>query len=897
MTYSVLMTTDHNSLAAASHSAKHLVAPLSSFGSDATDRVGGKAANLGELIRAGLPVPKGFAITTTAYTIAAEITGIPSLLSNPNIEPANLREVLRSVDIPQSIREQITAAYHFLGDDVPVAVRSSATAEDLPGAAFAGQQDTYLNIIGSEALLDAVRNCWASLWTDRAVTYRREQGIDSREVSIAVVVQEMVDAETAGVMFTADPVTGARDRIVVDAGAGLGEAVVSGLVTPDHYVLDRDGHTLDWTPGLGEVVVRSRSGGGVRHENRAETGPSSTLAGSSSTLAGSSSTPPGPSNPLASSSSTPASPSSTPANSPTTPADSSSTASAPNGTNDDGAALLTSDNLAELAAHARTIAEHFGRPQDIEWAFADGRIWITQARPMTALPPDTGELTRTQRLQAFILTEVLPVRPYPMDMSTQTGRGPIQMMNDITRFFGVRGAFEDVLREEEGVVVELKPKSIRPTPRVLLTPAKLVRRAHRFDPARWEQDPRQQGFLRERAALESLDLRSLDWSELLRVPERALATMDICSELRIDYLPGSILSIIRATVLTTVLGRQDLLADLLGGAPTRTEESNRALANLARMMRENAAPADFNTALADFLQTYGRRETTSPLLVSTPTLAEEPAIFLNMVRSLAEASEDETPSHTSRSAEALRKLLTHPLLRGRRSRARVARWMRAAQYGVAFREDTHFYFTGALPTLRRSILEIGGRLGEVGLLDEVDDVFHLRLEEVAGISDPTNMPVKQAAELRARIRQRAAKRSELAGVPLIDVSQVFRHAPSGDALVSGTPACAGTVTGTARIVRGAADFEKLGAGEILVCPYTNPAWTPLFARAGGVVVDTGSIASHAAIVAREYGIPAIMGTGVGTRAITDGERITVDGGRGQVTRASSDEESAHARRN
>lgn len=870
MTYSVLMTTDHNSLAAASHSAKHLVAPLSSFRADATDRVGAKAANLGELIRAGLPVPGGFAITTTAYTIAAEITGIPSLLSNPNIEPANLREALRLVDIPQSIREQIMAAYQFLGDDVPVAVRSSATAEDLPGAAFAGQQDTYLNIVGSEEVLDAVRNCWASLWTDRAVTYRRERGIDPREVSIAVVVQEMVDAETAGVMFTADPVTGARDRIVVDAGAGLGEAVVSGLVTPDHYVLDRDGHTLDWTPGLGEVVVRLRFGGGVRHENRAGTGPSST--------------PPGPS--------------STPPGSPSTPADSSSTSSAPNSTNDDGAALLNSDNLAELAAHARTIAEHFGRPQDIEWAFADGRMWITQARPMTALPPDTGELTRTQRLQAFILTEVLPVRPYPMDMSTQTGRGPIQMMNDITRFFGVRGAFEDVLREEDGVVVELKPKSIRPTPRVLLTPAKLVRRARRFNPARWEQDPRQQGFLRERAALESLNLRSLDWSELLRVPERALATMDICSELRIDYLPGSILSIIRATVLTTVLGRRDLLADLLGGAPTRTEESNRALANLARMMRENAAPADFNTVLADFLQKYGRRETTSPLLVSTPTLAEEPAIFLNMVRSLAEAPEDETPSHTSRSARALRELLTHPLLRGRRSRARVARWMRAAQYGVAFREDTHFYFTGALPTLRRSILEIGGRLCEVGLLDEVDDVFHLRLEEVAGISDPTNMPVKQAAELRARIRQRAAKRAELAGVPLIDVSQVFRHAPTGDALVSGTPACAGTVTGIARIVRGAEDFEKLGAGEILVCPYTNPAWTPLFARAGGVVVDTGSIASHAAIVAREYGIPAIMGTGIGTRTIADGERITVDGGRGQVTRASSDgEESAHARGN
>ncbi len=599
MAYSVLMTRNQHA-AATPHGTEHLVAPLRSFGADAVARVGGKAANLGELLRAGLPVPDGFAVTTVAYTIASEIAGVPGLLDSPDIEPEKLRAALRSVEIPQNIREQIIAAYRLLGSDAPVAVRSSATAEDLPGAAFAGQQDTYLNVIGPDAVLDAVRRCWASLWTDRAVAYRREREIDAREVRIAVVIQKMVDAQTAGVMFTADPVTGARDRIVVDAGAGLGEAVVSGLVTPDHYVLDRGGWMLDWTPGLGEIIVRAEAGGGVRHDS-----------GSPSASSG------------------------------------------VNGMND-GAALLTSGNLAELAAHARAIAEHFGRPQDIEWALADGRIWITQARPMTALPPDTGELTRTQRLQASILTEVLPVRPYPMDMSTQTGHGPIQMINDITRFFGVRGAFENVLREEDGVVVELKPEPIRPTPRVLLAPAKLVRRARRFNPATWEQDPRQLGFLRERAALEALDLDRLGWSELLRVPDRALATLDICSELRIDYLPGSLLAIARAAVLTTALGRKDLLADLLGGAPTRTEDSNRALAQLARLVREDAPTAEFDAALADFLQKYGRRETTSVLLVSSPTLAEEPDIFVTMVRALAAAPEDETPARTSRSAHALR---------------------------------------------------------------------------------------------------------------------------------------------------------------------------------------------------------------------------------------------------
>src|SRR5919197_6375147 len=197
-----------------------LVAPLAAFGKADLASAGGKGANLGELIRAGFP----------------------------------------SVAVPDEVRAAIVAAYQELGGG-PVAVRSSATAEDLPGAAFAGQQDTYLNVVGEAALIDAVRRCWGSLWTDRAIAYRRKLGTDDTEVSIAVVVQRMVDAETAGVMFTANPVTGDRTQIVVDASSGLGEAVVSRLVTPDHYVLDRHGKAREFRPGRREVVVRSTVGG------------------------------------------------------------------------------------------------------------------------------------------------------------------------------------------------------------------------------------------------------------------------------------------------------------------------------------------------------------------------------------------------------------------------------------------------------------------------------------------------------------------------------------------------------------------------------------------------------------------------------------------------------------
>ncbi len=827
------------------------VAPLAGFGSADLPAVGGKAANLGELMRAGLPVPDGFVLTTDAYAQAAQLAGLQALFTDPGTTPAALREAILSTGMPKDIGQAVTAAYRRLGDSVPVAVRSSATAEDLPWAAFAGQQDTYLNVVGAEAVLDAVGRCWASLFTDRAVDYRRQRLISPDEVRIAVVVQVMVESDTAGVMFTADPLSGARDRILIDAGAGLGEAVVSGLVTPDHYVLETGGKLLEWKPGRGEVAIRPTAGGGVAH----------TAATRDAAPAG--------------------------------------------GTDLDGA-LLTAEELASLAGHARTIAEHFGRPQDIEWAISGGKTWIVQARPMTALPVPTAPLGRFGRLQGAILAEYFPVRPYPLDMTTQVSHGPAEMMREIAHHFGLEGAFTNYLREQDGVVVALVPPSPRPTPRMLLTPAKLARKAHRFKPANWSADPRQAAFIAEVDVLESLELAALPWATLLDVPAPAMATQDYCRDLRIDYLPGSGLALARLVGLTAVLGRRTLVADLLGGARTRTEDSSQALARLADELRADpqlrgaltrldaeqvslALSRDprlsgFAARLEAFLSEFGRRETTSPLLVSPPTLAESPQIVLGMALSLASAPAADAAAD-SRSATALEKLLEHRLLRGP-SLAKLARaWVQAAREAVAFREDTHFYFTAALPVLRRSLLQIGARLQAAGVLHAPEEVFHLRWEELTGIFDAAAIPAGQAERLRAAVRARTAKRAELAGVPMFDASVFFPAAAASDAVATGTPAGSGTATGVARIIRDAADFERLGHGEILVCPYTNPAWTPLFRRAAAVVVDTGSVASHAAIVAREYGIPAVMGTGNGTAVISDGEQVTVDGTRGRITRA------------
>ncbi len=337
------------------------VVPLEALGRESLPVAGGKGANLGELVRAGFPVPPGFVVTTAAYArfvaangLAGVIARADAALSAPG---AAIRAAFEAAPIPGDLARDVLVAYATLGGG-PVAVRSSATAEDLPTAAFAGQQETFLNVSGPDALLDAVRRCWASLWSDRAIAYRARLGLDPATVQLAVVVQRLVPAEFAGVLFTANPVTGARDEVVIDASPGLGEAVVAGLVTPDHYVLRRG--RRGWrvaarTVGRREVVIRPRAGGGTE-----EVAPAGEAA------------PP----------------------------------------------ALPARALRDLAGLGTAIAAHFGAPQDVEWAWADGRIAILQARPITALPEPPPQPNFVQRMEAGMVAELLPTRPYPLEETT-----------------------------------------------------------------------------------------------------------------------------------------------------------------------------------------------------------------------------------------------------------------------------------------------------------------------------------------------------------------------------------------------------------------------------------------------------------------------------------------------
>ncbi|HEY6666091.1 MAG TPA: PEP-utilizing enzyme, partial [Propionibacteriaceae bacterium] len=537
--------------------------------------------------------------------------------------------------------------------------------------------------------------------------------------------------------------------------------------------------------------------------------------------------------------------------------------------------------------------------------YAAGRIWLVQARPMTALPPPPIKLSRAQRKIGLQLLDYMSVRPYPLDMTAWIKPGiGLMVERMLSEIAGIRVDIMKAFPERDGVVERLVPPKPRPTRATPIALARIPGRIRRFDPARWTEDVRYQQFEQASSKLAALDPRTLSWAELFHMVRRTLVATDLITDLRVDYLPRVGYDLLRLRVALSMLGLRELFGLLIVGGRTRTEDANRALEGLASQVRADPALRDafdqldpptlrarldedpqfagFRSALDDFLAEYGQRETVSPLVMSAPTWSDDPALPLEVIKVLVE-ERPQTPA-TKPSAEAERRLLDHRLLRSPRRRAAVLHLVEAARAGVAFREDSHFYATWAIPMLRRALLEAGRRLAAAGVLPKAEDVFHLRLAELEALTEPDGLTAVEADRMRSVAAARAARRAELAGVPMIAAANLLEPAAAEkDALVSGVPASGGRATGPARVIREPAEFGTMRSGDVLVCPYTNPAWTPLFQRAVAVVVDSGGVGSHAAIVAREYGIPAVMGTGSATRILTDGQRITVDGDSGRVT--------------
>lgn len=876
--------------------------------------VGGKAAQLGELTRAGLPVPPGWALTTEAYRRVAEAAGLAEVIAGGG-GAAGLagaaRTRLLETPVPAEVAGAVVAAYEELGGG-PVAVRSSATAEDLPFASFAGQQDTYLNVVGADAVLDAVRRCWASLWTDRAVAYREANGIDHAGVRIAVVVQVMVDARVAGVMFTANPLTGRRHEAVIDASPGLGEAVVSGAVNPDRFVVDTaTGRVLDRHEGDKRLAVRAVPGGGTRREEHVPAG-----------------------------------------------------------------LCLTDAQARDLAGLGARVERHYGAPQDIEWAIDDdGRLWLTQARPVTTLFP-LPETTR-EGLRVYFSVNVAqgvmrPLTPMGLAAIKLTAAGAARLFGygpavpgDGPAFMAESGGrlwldLTTALRSRAGRMI--LPRMLRlgearaavvvdrlmTDPRLSVihtTRRPVVRAAARFArrihlPARVLRalaGPRG-SHAYVRGLGERIDRR-------LRVPagatpaqrldhaERVLAgTFPLVVSVMPLVITGYGLFALAARLSGVPLGEmQDVLRSLPANPTTEMDLELWALAGriepepfrelpvheLARRYRDGALPSKAQREIAGFLGRYGHRGV-AEIDLGLPRWSEDPAHILGVLANYLRTgvadgpAPDELFDRGAADAEAAVAAVVARARRGGRLRGAVTRFAlrRTRAYG-GLREMPKFLLVQTLAGVRRSMLAVGEHLAAAGVLADADDVFFLTFAEaraalpacdpgrdgygtggewggdlgrnVYGTGGELGGDLRELVAGRRAAYEREARRRHVPRVVLSDgtepEAQAAATAEPGS--LRGSAASAGTVTGPARVV-----LDPVGAhlepGEILVCPSTDPGWTPLFLTAGGLVMEMGGAMSHGAVVAREYGIPAVVGVADATRRITTGARITVDGAAGTV---------------
>ena len=880
---------------------------------DETDRaalpiVGGKAANLGELIRAGLPVPGGFCVTTAAYEIVAGGAGLNRILDElaetPPGDTARLAELaaaararLLEAPVPEDFARAITGAYRALGESVPVAVRSSATAEDLPHASFAGQQETYLNVVGDEAVLEAVRRCWASLWTDRAVSYRATNRIDPRSVRLAVAVQRMVEAEVAGVLFTANPLTGRRRQAVIDASPGLGEAVVSGAVNPDHFVVNTaTGEIVERSRGDKRVAVRAAAGGGTR---RVE------LGGDEASL-------------------------------------------------EDG-------QIRALAALGARVEAYYGAPQDTEWAIdGEGKIWLLQARPITTLfPLPAGAPTTDDELRAYFSFNVAqgvyrPLTPMGVQafklaassIASLAGRptrdpytGPASFTEADGRIFlditpMLRSTLRRRLLERLARIGEARSapilRSLAADPRfapvkksrwpVLRTVILLLIRGR--IPPRVAQALLRPEAARARVARLQADLRALgevpsdaDAAQRLRAVERLLS--GFAPRVVPTILPVFATGLLSNALAGKLLGnlaadheRQVVLRGLPHNPTTEMDLALWALAQevqgdpaaprtvrevppeqLARDYRSGDLPPKLQASLARFLSIYGHRGV-AEIDLGLPRWSDDPTYILGVLANYLrldnpELAPDVQFRRGAREAEEMVADLTRRARRkGRLRGALVGFLLKRARALVGVREVPKFYAVLVLTRARELLLSVGEDLARAGRLESAEDIFFLTLPETS--SALAGEDLRSVVRERRVVYDREVERRHVPRILLSDGTEPAAETPDAavDGALHGTAASPGTVTAEARVILDPTG-ARLEPGEILVAPSTDPGWTPLFLTAGGLVMEMGGAMSHGAVVAREYGIPAVVGVPDATDRIATGQRITVDGSAGTVATEST----------
>jgi pyruvate,water dikinase len=842
--------------------------------------VGGKGAHLGELSRIeGVRVPAGFCVTTDAFQrIAADAPSFDDRLDRlSRLAPddreairalsAEIRGTLEAVAIPDDLAAAITRSLAGLGDQAACAVRSSATAEDLPTASFAGQQDTYLNVVGPAAVLQHVSRCWASLFTDRAVTYRLRNGFDHRKVRMAVVVQRMVFPQAAGILFTADPVTGNRKVSSVEASFGLGEALVSGLVNPDVYQV-RDGAVVARAIATKRLALHPSPTGGTQEE-------------------------------------------------------------AIEPERQDRSAL-TDAQVVRLAALGRRIEAHFGRPQDIEWCLVDDDFRIVQSRPITTLFPIPEAGDRENHVYISVGHQQMmtdPMKPLGLSFWQMTTPRPMaeaggRLFVDVTQALASpanRAGLLEMAGRSDPLIGDALQTVLDRGDFIPSFPDEGGRAAPAGGaPAPIETDPAIVADLiaSTQASIAALkrDIRTKSGSALL---DFILA--DIQELKRILFNPRShqvIMAGMEATwwlndQLQEWLGEKNAADTLTQSVPDNvTSEMGLALLDVADAIRPHPAVVTFldrvededflnelpalaggreaQAAIQGWLDRYGMRgvgeiDITRPRWSERPTMLV-PLILGNVRNFEPGAAERRFEEGRQEAREKERELLERlrALPDGNRKAEETKRMIDRVRTFIGYREYPKYGMVSRYFVYKQALLEEAERLVQARVLREKEDIFYLRFQELQDVVRTNRVDDRLIRQRRDAFRSyRALTPPRVLTSDGEAVAGSYRRGDLPAGALVGLPVSAGTIEGRARVILDVAGAD-LEPGDILVTAYTDPSWTPLFVAIGGLVTEVGGLMTHGAVIAREYGLPAVVGVEHATRLIRDGQRIRVHGTDGYV---------------
>jgi rifampicin phosphotransferase len=841
---------------------------------------GGKGAHLGELSRIeGVRVPAGFCITTDAFRrIMAEAPSIDDRLDRlSRLTPddreairalsAEIRRTLEAIAIPDDVAAAITRSLARLGEQAAYAVRSSATAEDSPTASFAGQQDTYLNVVGPAAILRHVSRCWASLFTERAVTYRLRNGFDHRKVDMAVVVQRMVFPQAAGILFTADPVTGNRKIASVEASFGLGEALVSGLVNADVYKV-RDGDVVAKAVGTKQLAIHASPTGGTQEqaiEPERQEQPA-----------------------------------------------------------------LTDAQVVRLARLGRRIEAHFGRPQDIEWCLIDDDFEIVQSRPITTLFPIPEAGDRENHVYVSVGHQQMmtdPMKPLGLSVWQLTTPRPMaeaggRLFVDVTLALASPASRTSLLG-----VLEKSDPLIRDALETVLDRGDFIPSLPNEGPAWAPLGGGSDAIETDRAIV----------TELIAHNQASLA--DLKRDIRtksgsalLDFIPAHIQELKRIQVdprsmqvimagmqatwwlndrLQAWLGEKNAADTLTQSVPDNvTSEMGLALLDVADVIRPHpdvvaflkhveresfldelpklAGGEEARDAIQAWLDKYGMRGA-GEIDITRPRWSERPAMLVPILLghienfepgAAARRFEQGLQEARKKEEELLERLRALP--DGEQKAEETKRMIDRVRTFAGYREYPKYGMVSRYFVYKQALMAEAERLVQAGVLREKEDIFYLRFEELREVvrtnqvDDQLIRQRKDAFRLYQSLTPPRVLTSEGEG---ISGSHRRDDVPAG-AMV-GLPVSAGTVEGRARVILDMAEAD-LEAGDILVTAYTDPSWTPLFVAIKGLVTEVGGMMTHGAVIAREYGLPAVVGVEHATRLIRDGQRIRVNGTDGYV---------------